>query len=100
MTYRQIHPRDNVAVLLQAEGDIPAGHKIALRPIAAGEAVIKYGDPIGTATRDIAPGEHVHSHNLRTALRAHEDYEYVPAPRWPALSIRRSSILKISARWT
>ena len=35
MTYRQIHPRDNVAVLLRAEGDIPAGHKIALRPIAA-----------------------------------------------------------------
>ena len=69
MTYRQIHPRDNVAVLLRAEGDIPAGHKIALRPIAAGEAVIKYGDPFGMATRDIAHGEHVHSHNLRTALR-------------------------------
>ena len=83
MTYRQIHPRDNVAVLLRAEGDIPAGHKIALRPIAAGEAVIKYGDPIGMATRDIAPGEHVHSHNLRTALREHETYEYVPAPLWP-----------------
>ena len=40
MTYRQIHPRDNVAVLLRAEGDIPAGHKIALRPIAAGENAV------------------------------------------------------------
>ena len=83
MTYRQIHPRDNVAVLLTAEGDIPAGHKIALRPIAAGEAVIKYGDSIGYATRDIASGEHVHCHNLRTGLREHETYEYVKAPLRP-----------------
>ena len=40
------------------------GHKIARVPIAAGEAVVKYGAPIGRATRAIAPGDHVHLHNL------------------------------------
>ncbi len=44
---------------------IPAYHKLALRPIPAGAKVIKYGAAIGTATRAIAPGQHVHSHNLR-----------------------------------
>jgi altronate hydrolase len=49
--------------------DVPAGHKIATRPIPAGQTVLKYGYPIGVATRDIAPGEHVHSHNLTSTLR-------------------------------
>lgn len=83
MIYRQIHPLDNVAVLLKAEGSIPAGHKVALRAIKKGEPVIKYGDPIGRAVCDIAVGEHVHSHNLHTALRAHEAYDYVPGTAWP-----------------
>ena len=43
---------------------IPAGHKIALRAVASGEAVHKYGQIIGFAEGDIAPGEHVHSQNL------------------------------------
>ena len=43
---------------------IPAGHKIALQPVANGEAVRKYGQIIGFAVGDIKPGEHVHSHNL------------------------------------
>lgn len=43
---------------------IPFGHKAALRDIAAGEAVRKYGVVIGHATEDIAAGEHVHVHNL------------------------------------
>ena len=43
---------------------IPRGHKIALRAIAAGDRVIKYGSPIGTASSDIAAGGHVHTHNL------------------------------------
>ena len=42
------------------------GDKIASRPIAAGEKVMKYGAPIGSATRDIARGEHVHTHNLQS----------------------------------
>lgn len=43
------------------------GHKIARRAIAAGEPVLKYGAPIGHATADIAPGEHIHLHNLASA---------------------------------
>ena len=66
----QIHADDNVAVALQdlPDGGVPRGHKLALRDIAAGEAVVKYGFPIGLATVDIAAGEHVHSHNVRTGL--------------------------------
>ena len=44
--------------------DIPRGHKVALRAIRAGDAVVKYGCPIGTATTDIQPGAHVHVHNV------------------------------------
>ena len=90
----QIHPTDTVAVALHAlsagetvtlEGqtypvttDIPAGHKFALRHMAAGEPVLKYGQPIGEATREIAPGEHVHTHNLRTRLAGELRYAYTP----------------------
>ncbi|MEX0969974.1 MAG: UxaA family hydrolase [Paracoccaceae bacterium] len=42
------------------------GHKIAAKSIAAGEKLIKYGAPIGVATRDIASGDHVHLHNIRS----------------------------------
>ena len=45
---------------------IPRGHKIALRSIRAGEAVVKYGSPIGTATADIDAGMHVHTHNVES----------------------------------
>ena len=48
--------------------DIPFEHKFALAPIPSGALVVKYGLPIGEATRDIAPGEHVHLHNLRTRM--------------------------------
>jgi altronate dehydratase len=46
---------------------IPSGHKIALAPIASGDAVIKYGSPIGVASADIAAGAHVHTHNLSSS---------------------------------
>ena len=42
------------------------GHKIARRAIAPGEKVVKYGAPIGSATEAIAPGAHVHIHNLQS----------------------------------
>src|SRR5436305_14707492 len=42
---------------------IPAGHKVAIRPIAAGEAIRRYGQVIGFATVPIAPGQHVHTQN-------------------------------------
>jgi altronate hydrolase len=84
----QIHPDDNVAVAPQAIAagtrddsglvftDIPAGHKAALRAIAPGKPVIKYGFPIGIATGPIAPGEHVHVHNVRTGLAADTELKY------------------------
>ena len=45
-------------------GDVPRGHKLALRAVRAGDVVHKYGQSIGRATADIEPGDHVHSHNL------------------------------------
>ncbi len=49
---------------IRAAGAIPFGHKLALRAIAPGEPVLKYGQSIGLATRPIAPGEHVHTQNV------------------------------------
>lgn len=43
---------------------VGVGHKIARRPLAAGEKVLRYGAPIGSMTADAAIAEHVHSHNL------------------------------------
>ena len=54
------------------KGDVPYGHKIAVRPIAKGELIIKYGEEIGIATSDIAKGEYVHIHNL-DSLRGRGD---------------------------
>ena len=45
---------------------VPKYHKLALRAIAAGEAVVKYGETIGEATVDIAPGAHVHVDNMNS----------------------------------
>lgn len=73
-----IHEKDNVEVLLQAEGNIPVGHKRALKDIAEGEQVIKYGQPIGRAKCHIKAGEWVHSHNLRSDIPLHDEYTYQP----------------------
>ncbi|KQT42930.1 galactonate dehydratase [Aureimonas sp. Leaf454] len=54
---------------------IPRGHKIASRAIPAGEKVVKYAQIIGYASRDIAPGEHVHVHNIEFRNTAH-DYQF------------------------
>jgi altronate dehydratase small subunit len=43
---------------------VPFGHKFSLARIEPGALVIKYGEVIGTATRDIAPGDYVHVHNV------------------------------------
>ena len=45
-------------------GDVPYGHKIAVKDITKGEQIIKYGEEIGIATADIKRGEYVHVHNL------------------------------------
>jgi hypothetical protein len=55
---------------------IPMGHKVAVAAIAAGEKIVKYGCPIGSATRPIRPGQHVHLHNLQS--------DYFPLPSSPA----------------
>ena len=74
----RLHANDNVLVVrhplalgqalpefgLRTKAQLPAGHKIAARRIAAGERVLKYNVVIGAATRDIEAGEHVHGHNL------------------------------------
>ena len=52
--------------ILQAVEDIPIYHKMALCAIAAGKIVYKYGQPIGIASRDILPGQHVHVQNLES----------------------------------
>ncbi len=101
----RITSRDNVAVALaplkagetvQVDGaqvtlttDVPAGHKFALRDIAAGEPVVKYGFPIGEATCAIPAGSHVHVHNVHTLLSGELSYTHHPhvselAPQEPA----------------
>lgn len=74
----RLNPADNVAVAreridpahtpdadgIHPQDEILRGHKIAIAPIAQGEPVMKYGQVIGFATTNIAPGQHVHTHNL------------------------------------
>ena len=49
-----------------AASAIPIGHKLAIRPIAAGDTIIKYGVDIGRAVAPIGAGEHLHVHNVKT----------------------------------
>jgi len=67
-----INKLDNVEV------NLSDGHKYALRDIAKGENIIKYGNPIGHATADIKAGEHVHTHNVKTNLSDNLTYTYEP----------------------
>jgi len=87
-----IHPKDNVATAIAelARGEtvnldeppagrkvtmseaIPYGHKFAVRPITSGEEILKYGECIGRACRDIGAGAHVHVHNVES-LRGRGD---------------------------
>jgi altronate hydrolase len=76
MDFVRLDPSDNVVTATrsleagvavedtQTLGLIPSGHKIATRAIAKGEEVRKYAQFIGLAREDIAPGDHVHTHNL------------------------------------
>lgn len=65
-------PADGARVRLQVREDIAFGHKSAICAIAAGDEVLKYGEVIGRATCDIAPGEHVHVDNVES-LRGRGD---------------------------
>lgn len=90
-SWLKIHPADTVAVALVSlpagtavslcltlGDDVPQGHKFALTDIPAGEPVIKYGQPIGTAKTDIPAGSWVHTHNLATCLGDVQEYPYRP----------------------
>ena len=99
----RLHPSDNIAVArvplapgtalrfgahgITVTEAIPAGHKVAVEPIAAGEVVRRYGQAIGRAAQAIAPGRHVHTHNLSYEELA-LDYEFpaadLPLPAPPA----------------
>ena len=77
-----LDPRDNVLVVrariragadIAVEGvavavpaDLALGHKVARCAIAAGDRIVKYGAPIGSANTAIAAGAHVHVHNVRS----------------------------------
>ena len=94
-----IHPNDNVVVALHAiakgtvyaadgisvtaNTDIPQGHKMAIKPLAENEHVIKYGFSIGHATADIAVGDWVHTHNMKTNLEGEMEYTYNPKVSFP-----------------
>jgi len=88
----KITDRDNVAVAIEKLSageeilgvklleDVPAGHKFALCAIAEGENVIKYAFPIGHATKEIAAGSWVHTHNVKTNLSGLLEYTYNSHP--------------------
>ena len=83
----RLSPEDNVATVLRpidpgeqvrvqcgttmttmlAAEPIPLCHKISLSAVAAGGVVVKYGEPIGTASTTIVAGAHVHVHNMQSA---------------------------------
>lgn len=96
MSWLRIDQDDNVAVALaaiekgesasfehgavSAREDIGAGHKIALKEVAPGEQIIKYGAPIGSASQRIEAGSLVHTHNLNSDLGPDLQYRYRPRP--------------------
>jgi (2R)-sulfolactate sulfo-lyase subunit alpha len=57
---------DNSEFRCTLKQDVPIGHKVALRDLNPGEAVIKYGQDIGRVVAAVRKGEHVHVHNLKT----------------------------------
>ncbi|MEL6980089.1 MAG: UxaA family hydrolase [Pseudomonadota bacterium] len=57
---------DNSDFRLTVTADIPIGHKVALKPLSAGDTVIKYGEDIGKMIGAAGVGDHVHTHNLKT----------------------------------
>lgn len=52
---------------VRAQADVPYGHKVALQPLAAGSPVTEYCTQVGVARTDIAAGDYVHTHNMKTA---------------------------------
>lgn len=81
-TLLRLSPKDNVAVAngplarggtvdvggtpITISRDVSLGAKIAIVPLKQGEKIIKWGAPIGSLTQDVAPGDHIHTHNLQS----------------------------------
>jgi len=56
----------NAEFRIKTNHDIPIGHKVALKDLAADDTIIKYGEDIGRMTKGATAGDHVHVHNLKT----------------------------------
>lgn len=65
---------DDKVILLKE--DIRRGHKIAVRDFNVDENIVKYGFPIGHATKDISEGEWIHTHNIKTNLKGIQEYSF------------------------
>jgi altronate dehydratase small subunit len=61
---RIVLPSQEKVTELNVRQNVPFGHKLAIRVIAEGDMVIKYGEGIGRASTDIGTGEYVHIHNV------------------------------------
>ncbi|HET8744461.1 MAG TPA: altronate dehydratase family protein [Ramlibacter sp.] len=108
----RLHPEDDVAIAtrdLEAGAQVPglqgatlrtplpSGHKVAVRDVAQGQPVRRYGQIIGFATQAIQPGEHVHTHNL--AMGAFErDYAFGVEARIPGRPAKQATFNGIVRR--
>lgn len=70
----EVRDKQGKSEKIKVLGDIPFGHKIALKEIHPGEQIIKYGEEIGVATKEIKKGEYVHVHNL-DSMRGRGDWK-------------------------
>ncbi len=71
-------PEGSILMSPEALGDVPFGHKIALKSLALGEEVVKYGEVIGVASAGIKVGEWLHTHNVesvRVPTSKHQEAE-------------------------
>lgn len=68
----EVRDKKGQSEVITVHGDVPYGHKIALRDIAKGEPIMKYGESIGAASHDIKKGDYVHIHNM-DAMRGRGD---------------------------
>lgn len=68
----EVRDKKGHSEIITVHGDVPYGHKIALKDIAKGEPIMKYGESIGAASHDIKKGDYVHIHNM-DAMRGRGD---------------------------
>ena len=84
-----LNSSDEAVLNVSSRQKIPFGHKIAIKDLAKGSPIIRYGYPIGVATTDIKLGDHVHSHNMRSALSPASDEKAPAREIRPADWVRR-----------